>query len=100
MCLNKNIEHNEGGIQGFIPDAYYSWSRTLPSGEVVIDGKKYLSIPNGWDNRLYKYPTYTGNLMIWDNDTIRDEYEDLTNVLKHRMIVNKLLIPLEDMGGA
>ena len=38
--------------------------------------------------------------MIWDNDTIRDEYEDLTNVLKHRMIVNKLLIPLEDMGGA
>lgn len=100
VCLNKNIEHNEGGIQGLIPDAYYSWSRTLPSGEVVIDDKKYLSIPNGWDNRLYKYPIYIGNLMIWDNDTIRDEYENLTNVLDHRMIVNKLLIPLEDMGGA
>lgn len=48
-------------IASNIMGCYVSWSRSLPSGEIRIGDKIYLSIPNGWDERLQYYPWYTGH---------------------------------------
>lgn len=92
--LNDKRDNQENGIYGFLPSNYMSWSKSLPSGEVTIGGKKYLSIPNGWDERLQKYPHHTGEVVNeeWDNDTVMRRMEQ---PMSNKFTV-KMLIPLEE----
>ena len=56
---------------GSIPHTYTCNSLTMPEGLVEIDGKRYLSIPNGWKDRLWHYPWWYGGY-YW-NVTYRNE---------------------------
>lgn len=89
------IEHKENGIYGILPSNYMSWSKTMPSGEVTISGKKYLSVPNGWDGRLRHYPTEVGVVVNdkWQNKTALASFD---TPLSHNKFDNKMLIPLEE----
>ena len=90
------IEHKENGIYGMLPSNYMSWSKTMPSGEVTISGKKYLSVPNGWDERLRHYPTEVGVVVNdkWQNKTALAPFD--TDEQLHSKFDNKMLIPLEE----
>lgn len=57
----KSVPETYRFIASNIKGCYVSWSRSLPSGEVRIGSDIYLSIPNGWDERLCYYPWYTGH---------------------------------------
>ena len=72
-----------------------SWSKTMPSGEVIISGKKYLCVPNGWDDRLRKYPTKVGAVVNddWENKKVLNHFD---KELLHNKFYNKMLIPLEE----
>lgn len=99
VFLNGDLNHNEVGCQGMVPNCYGSWFRTLPTGEVTLSGKKYLSVPNGWENRLWNYPAYVGfsnDSSLYENKSIKDKYDDLFNELKNGVMTHRLLIPLED----
>lgn len=89
------IEHKENGIYGMLPSNYMSWSKTMPSGEVTISGKKYLSVPNGWDDRLRKYPTKVGVVVNddWENKKVLNHFD---KEQLHNKFDNKMLIPLEE----
>ena len=89
------IEHKENGIYGMLPSNYMSWSKTMPSGEVTISGKRYLSVPNGWDGRLRHYPTEVGVVVNdkWQNKTALAPFD---TAQLHNKFDNKMLIPLEE----
>lgn len=89
------IEHKENGIYGMLPSNYMSWSKTMPSGEVTISGKKYLSVPNGWDGRIRYYPTEVGVVVNdkWQNKTALAQFDTAQS---HDKFDNKMLIPLEE----
>lgn len=53
-------------VNGIIPHAYSTWSRTMPDGIRVINGRKYLCIPNGWSDRLWHYPWWCGEV-YWED---------------------------------
>jgi len=57
----KSVPETYRFIASNIKGCYVSWSRSLPSGEIKVGNKIYLSIPNGWDERLVYYPWYTGH---------------------------------------
>ena len=97
MVLNKNIDHNETGIQGTLTQSYYTWSRTLPCGEVTIKDKKWLSVPNGWEGRKKYYVSYIGTVSHWENETLLEDDENYNSVLNDNVFVHNLLIPLEDI---
>ena len=97
VVLNKNIDHNETGIQGTLTQSYYTWSRTLPCGEVTIKDKKWLSVPNGWEGRKKYYVSYIGNVSHWENETLLEDDENYNSVLNDNVFVHNLLIPLEDI---
>lgn len=50
---------------GTVPHAYSTWSRTLPDGIRIINGRKYICIPNGWNERLWHYPWWCGK--YWED---------------------------------
>lgn len=83
------------GVVGYLPMNYFSWSRSIPSGEVELNGKKYLSVPNGWDDRYIYYP-YNDGTPEWNQESIRSKIENRENVLGRAKFVHKLLIPLEE----
>ena len=97
VVLNKNIDHNETGIQGTLTQSYYTWSRTLPCGEVTIKDKKWLSVPNGWEGRKKYYVSYIGTVSHWENETLLEDDENYNSVLNNNVFVHNLLIPLEDV---
>lgn len=99
--LKKELPHLATGVEGVIPNCYQSWYRTMPAGEVEINGKKYLSVPNGWEKRLWNYPWFLGmysDEQYWKNERIRKKYDDLHNELLQNMMVDRLIIPLEEEG--
>ena len=99
VVMNNNIPYNAGGVMGIIPNTFYSWSQTLPTGEITIEGKKWLSVPNGWENRKKHYRTYNSPVNLTDNDDVlaQDETDNSIN----KLFVHNILIPLEDFktGG-
>lgn len=98
VFLNENQNYTENGCMGIIPNVYSSWYRDLPCGEVIIGGKRYLSVPNGWEHRLYKYPTKVGVVVNdeWQNSTVLELYGKLLNSFRNYQISDRLLIPLEE----
>lgn len=99
-CLNTKLAYGENGIIGIIPNVYSSWYRTLPDGEVTIGGHRYLSVPNGWEERLYHYPYHVGEIVNneWQQSVIRPRYDNRNNNLMNYQFTDKLLIPLEEGG--
>ena len=97
VVLNKNIDHNETGIQGTLTQSYYTWSRTLPCGEVTIKDKKWLSVPNGWEGRKKYYASYIGLVSHWKNETLLEDAETDRVESSDNIFVYNLLIPLEDV---
>lgn len=96
VMLNQGLDNQENGVYGVIPNAYFSWSRNLPVGEVEIDGEHYLSIPNGWEGRFWKYPTIVGQIVNdkWENEQVREEYDRLINKYLNLMMYDRLLIKI------
>lgn len=97
VTLNKNLPYNTTGLQGTLPLSYYTWSRTLGAGEVVLKGKKYLSVPNGWDTRLKNYFAFVGIAKLDDQMATRNTQEEYMSLFYNHRFVHNLLIPLEDV---
>ena len=95
VVINKNISDYFSAVAGVIPNSYYTWSRSLPSGVIELNGKNYLSVPNGWEQRLFYYASYFGQVAYWDNDTLRDDFEALISGLNNNMFTHNLLIPFD-----
>ena len=95
VVINKNISDYFSAVAGVIPNSYYTWSRSLPSGVIELNGKQYLSVPNGWEQRLFYYASYFGQVDYWDNDTLRNDFEALINGLNNNMFTHNLLIPFD-----
>lgn len=99
VFIDNSLAHQETGVEGIIPNCFQSWYRTLPVGEIDIDGKKYLSVPNGWDGRLWNYPWFLGvynDPTYWSNESIRYRWDMLHKVTVQNMMVDRLMIPLEE----
>lgn len=99
IVLNPSKSNGATGIIGYLPNCYGSWVRSLFEGTFELDGKKYVSIPNGWYNRLYFYDWYLGvynDEEYWENTSIRKKNDRNTNVMWERMFMDRLLIPIED----
>ena len=98
VVINSDESYGEGYCFGNIPDAFACWDFETPTGEILIDGKRYLSIPNGWDGRLYYYGDDHFKIMndIWDADMIVDHYEETYSLLYEDVkIKDRLLIKME-----
>jgi len=94
--LNPNMPHNEYRSTGAIPHCFVCWDDEIPAGEIEISGKKYLSIPCGWDGRLYNYgPKHIGIVNdVWGTETVVDDWEERVTLRKENVIRDKLLIEL------
>lgn len=89
--------HDSKICVGTLPNLYRSWDDDLPCGEVIIDGVRYLSIPNGWENRLWYYPYhYAVYNNEWEIDTIRNLFSNAVVPKRYKIFTDKLLIKLED----
>lgn len=98
IFLNDNLNYSENGCMGIIPNVYSGWFKSLPCGEIILSGKRYLSIPNVWESRFWFYPYHIGEIVNneWEPSVIRNRYEDRANVLKNYQICDRLIIPLEE----
>ena len=89
--------HDSKICVGTLPNLYRSWDDDLPCGEIIIDGVRYLSIPNGWENRLWYYPYhYAIYNDEWQIDTIRNLFSNAVVPKRYKIFTDKLLIKLED----
>lgn len=89
--------HNEGVIYGCLPNQYAFWDFELPCGVVIVGGKRYLSVPNGWINRLkhYNFPNFSIINDIWDTESVVDNWEkNHTELYGNIMYKDRLLILL------
>ena len=127
--VNKEINYNDSSSQldpvvaylysdendirlayGCIKNCYSAWSKTLPAGIVHYNDRRYLSVPNVWDGRLWQYPWYCGSI-YWENNPRMDMhnpsptekgaedlqstyryYTDLENRQKDNIINDRLVI--------
>lgn len=100
VTLFNKTNNTYYGVIGEVPNCYSAWSRTLNFGEINIDGKKYLCIPNGWATRLWYYENYIGVYKKWENsDTkyaVDKVLDELYNNYYNNMIYDYVLILLED----
>ena len=97
VVMNNNIPYNAGGVMGIVPNTFYSWSQTLFTGEITIEGKKWLSVPNGWENRKKLYRTYNAIVHLTKNDDVLAQDEADNNI--NKLFVHNILIPLEDFDS-
>lgn len=75
MCMDYRLTSGNGKTEeekyhftvSYVDGCYGSWSITMPSGKLRIGDKLYLSIPNGWDERLVYYPWYCGHIYWQQN---------------------------------
>ena len=84
-----SLDHNEDGIQGYIPNLYYT-SRHMTVGEVEINNKKFLSVPNNFETKKEYYEAKVGVVNTgWTSDELLAHYEN------NNLIYDRILIPLE-----
>ena len=112
--LNDSNEDNTNLSRGTIPRVYASWSRDLEQGLHSSNGKYWLAIPNGWQDRLWHYKFYYGRI-YWEGkneksewnitprgleqlEYVRDEYHTLTEGRYNQKMINDKLVV--DFGKA
>lgn len=71
--LNSSSNDNISISQGVLLGIYASWGRNLPEGINNIDGRSWLAIPNGWQDRLWHYKFYYGRI-YWEGKNLASEY--------------------------
>lgn len=86
------------GFEGYIPNVYANWFRELPIGEITINNKRYLSVPNGWETRLWFYessaePPKKNDL---ENSKLKKKMDDILKAGGNIKMTHRLIIPLED----
>jgi hypothetical protein len=105
--LNHNYNDEIYTASGVIPRVYASWSRNLEQGLHSSGGKLWLSIPNGWQDRLWHYKFYYGRI-YWEHkneeqiqptdrgyeqlEYVRDEYHMLTEGRYNDKMINDRLV--------
>lgn len=95
VILNHNKHHNEYSSTGSIPHCFVAWDDECPAGEIELGGKKYLSIPCGWEGRLYNYGPEPTGADVWSTEAVVNDWERRTTFRKENVIRDKLLIELE-----
>lgn len=95
--LDGKLDYDETGCLGIVPNVYASFFADLPCGEIMIGGKAYLSIPCGWDKRLWEYPSRMGTIVNEEDGLVNVEkrWSDRVNPLKHFTINDRILIPID-----
>ena len=89
--------NNGNYIWGSIPFQFASYDDELPCGEIIINGERYLSIPNGWEKRKWYYKPHYGIINDWwENDTILKDFNDFEVPKRYKTINDRLLIKLGD----
>lgn len=94
--LKRTIKPETNGLMGVVPNLYSSWSLSAKAGEKEDKGIEYLFVPNGWDGRLWYYPTYVGQLAYTENDWARQNIEN--RIIGTNVIHGHLVIPLTEEG--
>ena len=97
VFLDDNLNYKENGCMGVLPNVYSGWFKGLPCGEILISDKAYLSVPNGWETRLWHYQSNYGTV-VNDADTIdklKARFSDSVNPLKNNIIQTRVLIPMD-----
>lgn len=98
--IQSESQWGECGCLGVLPNCYSSWYRTLDVGEVTIDNRRYLSIPNGWDNRLWYYPRKIGMFPQvredWEAVAMQKYWDEYFSFIASKRMTHRLLIPLEE----
>lgn len=106
--INASTEDDIGFSIGVIPSIYASWSRNLEQGLHSSDGRYWLAIPNGWQDRLWHYKFYYGRI-YWEGkneksewgitprgleqlEYVRDEYHILTEGRYNQKMINDRLV--------
>lgn len=94
VVFNMDIDHNEDGIQGYVPNVYCICRRDTPVGEIRIDGRLFLSVPNNYESKKEYYPVNVGLAINsgWTPEEILAREEE--DPIKTR-IYDRILIPLE-----
>jgi hypothetical protein len=80
------------GILGKLPYMFFSSRPMKEYGEITISGKKYLSIPNGWEDRKFHIPGHAGVVYNCDVDTLLVQERRIEKISK----MMNLLIRLEE----
>ena len=98
VYLNDLCDNGANGYQGFIPNVYASWFREFPIGEVAINNKKFLSVPNGWETRCWFYDgsAEQKSKNDIDNKNLKKKMDDVLKAANNNKMTHRLLIPLED----
>ena len=97
--LEKVYVFNQTGGLGYMPNFYGSWSKNTHAGEIELSGKKFLAIPNCWEERQYIYKNYVK--LHADNTErvfpIRDKINNAMNKYENRGTIHyMMLVPLEE----
>ena len=97
IYLNKSLNHGETEIIGEIPLHYSCYDESMPCGEVFINDKRYLCLPNVWDWRLWYYEyVYGYENNKWTQEYVRNRFDKIFMPKRYERINDKLLIRLED----
>lgn len=91
LMFVRDVDQNRKGIIGFIPNHYVIYSKRIKEGIAEIQGKKYLIIPNGWEDRVRYLPSYVGVHNLWNNAELLNIFTETT---KNKFC--KLAIKMED----
>lgn len=95
IANESSLIHDSKIIVGTVPNLYRCWDDDLPCGEITIGGVRYLSIPNGWEHRMWHYPWhYDIYNDEWQIDTIRELFEDICMPKRYKIFNDRLLIKL------
>ena len=98
------------GLLGKIPEMFLPSKPIHEYGEITADGVKYLSIPNGWEDRLItSQPTVIGSLptmyqnytryVQWDEQDEINYFDQMLSeerLIKKRSRIMNLMIRMED----
>jgi hypothetical protein len=80
------------GILGKLPYMLFPSQPIHAYGEITISGKKYLSIPNGWEDRKFHLPGHAGIVYDCDPEALLAEERRIEKISK----MMNLLIKLEE----
>jgi hypothetical protein len=86
------IDSERRGILGKIPYMFFPSRPMKEYGEIMISGKKYLSIPNGWEGRKFHIPGRAGIVYDCDPDSLLAQERRIEKISK----MMNLLIRLEE----